>query len=64
MTERLDDNVYYLRCMRIFNDVKLLEGPLGLSSTLKRHSKLVNWLKTYQKNCISDIEEQLDLFNV
>lgn len=58
-----DSNYYYDRCISLLQDVKLLDGPLGLSNTLRRHSSLKKWLFSHQRSVLHDIELDLDLIS-
>lgn len=62
MSSKLSDVEYYNLSIECFRDIKLLEGPVALSSSLRRHKRLVDWLKSYQKGVLNDVETDLDLF--
>lgn len=49
--------------INIFRDIKLIDGPMGLSSTLRRHQRLVAWLKDQALSDLTELEEGLDFYN-
>ena len=51
-----DDDLLYEDLMRFLYEIDLLQGHSALNSTLRRHSKLYNFLKDKQKNQIDEIE--------
>lgn len=57
--QELRDTAAYNSLIQLLEQIKLVHGGQGLQSTLKRHKKIYNFLVTYQKKCIIDIESNI-----
>lgn len=59
--EELDRLFIYRSIMQILADVKLTQGPIAVTSTLKRHKTVAQFLFDFQKERILELESKLDL---
>lgn len=53
------DLTLYNSIINLLKDVKLVHGPEGLTSTLKRHKKMTLFLRDMQKRFIIDLEGKI-----
>ena len=53
------DMALYSNLIDLLKEVKLVHGPEGLNSTLKRHKKVALFLQKYQKTTIIDLESKI-----
>ena len=58
-----DDIFVYRRILAILGDLRLTQGPVAVSATLKRHPVIYNYLLTYQKNSIIDLEREISNYS-
>lgn len=58
-----DSLFVYSRCIALLRDLRLTQGPVAVSSTLKRHPIVYNYLLTYQKNSIIDLEREISNYS-
>lgn len=49
----------YNEFISLLQDVKLTQGPLAVTSTLKRHPKIKQFILKYQTDLISSLEKDL-----
>lgn len=58
------DRLYVYRSLcSLLADIKVSQGPLAVSATLRRHRILSDFLLDYQKCAILDLESKVKLFN-
>lgn len=57
------DSVYDL-CIRRLSDIKLTQGPLCVSSTLKKRPKLAEFILGYQIDSLDDLEQDIKALTV
>lgn len=43
----------------LLSDIKLCEGPAGVSATLRRHPEVRDFLRQYHKDVILDLEHEI-----
>lgn len=51
-----DDDLLYVDLIRFLYEIDLLQGHTALNSTLRRHSKLRNYLHNKQKEMLEEVE--------
>lgn len=52
----------YDACIELLSDVKLLQGPTGVNSTLRRHPELKTFLLTCQRDRLDELSPHLHSF--
>lgn len=55
------DKDTYLRTINFLEHIKLVQGPTGLSSTLRRHKDLHKMILEFQVQYLQDLEKSLDI---
>lgn len=53
------DNINYYKIVGFLEALKIIHGPLFVSSTLKKHPKLAEALLIYEKDYILELESNL-----
>lgn len=54
------DKDFYSSLISLLNEIKLTQGGTALSSTLRRHSQIKNYLIEKQKVKLKSFEEELN----
>lgn len=49
----------YLDIVEMLEHIKIVWGPVALNGTLKKHPKIANFVRDYQKQLIDEIEQEL-----
>ena len=58
-----EDNFLYDYLLKLLDQVKLVQGGTALSSTLRRHSKIKNYMIEKQRLKLNNIEEKYFMKN-
>lgn len=56
----MDKPTLYNKFISLLQDVKLCEGPVAVSNTLRRHPKVRSFIKEYQARIIKGYENWID----
>lgn len=54
------DAITYNRSIELLKHIRLVQGPLAVDGTLRKHSSLKKSLLQYQVAVLSDIENSID----
>ena len=55
-----DKKTLYNNCIQLLNDIRLTDGPMAVSSTLRRHPLIKTFILTQQRERMEYLEQTIE----